>query len=156
MIGSIKGFVTLVKEKKPGVITTHCFLQREVLVSKTIGEDLKQVLDATVNMVNYIKQCPLKSRMFAKLCENNMQKDHVTLLLHTEVRWLSRRKVLTRVFELREELLLFFKDNNKASFSDCLEDTQWLLKLPYLADIYQHLSTSITSMQGPPKNSNFH
>jgi hypothetical protein len=85
MIGSIKDFVTLVKEKNPDVITTHCFLHREVLVSKTIGEDLKQVLDVAVNMVNFIKQRPLKSRMFAKLSEN-MQKEHVTLLQHTEVR----------------------------------------------------------------------
>jgi hypothetical protein len=72
MIGSIKGLVTLVKEK-PDVITIHCFLHREVLVSKTTGEDLKQVLDVAVNMVNFIKQRPLKSRMFAKLSEN-MQK----------------------------------------------------------------------------------
>jgi ribosomal protein L23 len=135
-------------KKNPDVITTHCFLHWEVLVSKTIGEDLKQVLDVAVNMVNFIKQRPLKSRMFAKLCEN-MQKDHVTLLQHTEVRWLSRGKVLTRVFELREELLLFFKDNNKAGFSDFLEDTKWLLKLAYLADVYQHLNTLNTSMQGP-------
>jgi hypothetical protein len=123
MIGSIKGFVTLVKKKKPDVITTHCFPHREVLVSKTIVEDLKQVLDVSVNMVNVIKQRPLKTRMFAKLSEN-MQKVHVTLLQHTEVRRLSRGKVLTRVFEVREELLLFFKDNNKASFSDFLEDTK--------------------------------
>jgi hypothetical protein len=99
-------------------------------------------------MVNFIKQRPLKSRMYAKLCEN-MQKDNVTLLLHTEVIWLSRGKVLTRVFELQEELLLFFEDNNKASFSDFLEDTKWLLKLAYLADVYQHLNTR---MQGPKEN----
>uniref|UniRef100_K7G2A6 DUF4371 domain-containing protein n=1 Tax=Pelodiscus sinensis TaxID=13735 RepID=K7G2A6_PELSI len=141
MIGSIKGFVTLVKEKNPDVIMTHCFLYREVLVSKTIG-----VLDAAVNMVNFIKQRPLKSRMFAKLCENM-----VTLLLHIHVRWLSRGKVLTRVFELQEELLLFFKDN-KAIFSDFPEDTKWLLKQAYLADIYQHLNTLNTTMQGPKEN----
>jgi hypothetical protein len=51
-------------------------------------------------MVNFIKQRSLKSCMFTELNEN-MQKDHATLL-HTEVRWLSRGKVLTRIFELRE------------------------------------------------------
>jgi hypothetical protein len=85
---SIKGFATLLKEKNNSdVITTHCFLHREVLASKIIGEDLKQVLDVTVNMASFIKQHPLKSRTFTKLCDN-MQKDHVTFL-RTEVRWLS-------------------------------------------------------------------
>ncbi len=85
MIGSVQGIVSCVKEKNPEVTyrTTHCFLHREVLVSKSIGNDLKQVLDITVNMVNFIKQCPLKSRMFSGFCEN-VQKDHVMLLLHTE------------------------------------------------------------------------
>jgi hypothetical protein len=133
------------------VITTHFFLHREFLVSKTTGEDLKQVFGVAVNMVNFIKQRPLKSRVFAKLCEN-MQKDHVTLLQHTEVRWLSRGEAETRVFELREELLLFFKDNYKVSFSDFLEDTKWLLKLAYLADVYHHLNTLNTSMQGRKEN----
>ncbi len=110
------------RKKNPEVITTHCFLHREVLVSKTIGDDLKQALDVTVNMVNFIKQRPLKSRMFARLCEN-MHKDHVTLLLRTEARCLSRGKVLTRVFLLRQELLLFFKENSRASFCECLEKT---------------------------------
>jgi hypothetical protein len=99
-------------KKNRNVITTQCFLHREVPVSKTIGEDLKIVLDVAVNMVNFIKQGPLKSRIFAKLYES-VQKDHVTLLQHTEVRCLSREKVLSRVFGLREKLRLFLKDNNK-------------------------------------------
>ncbi len=115
MIGSVQGFASCVKEKNPEVIITHCFLHPEVLVSKTIGDHVKQILNITLNIVNFMKQRPLTSDMFARLCEN-MQRDHVTLLLHTEARWLSRGKVLTRVFELRQELLLFFKENNKASF----------------------------------------
>ncbi len=45
MIGSVQGFISRVKEKNSEVITTHCFLHREVLVSKSIGNNLKQVLD---------------------------------------------------------------------------------------------------------------
>jgi hypothetical protein len=80
IIGSINGFVTLVKEKNH-VIMTHSFLHREVLVSKTTGEDLKQVLDVVVSMVNFIKQHPLKSHIFGKLCEK-YSKRPMTLSTH--------------------------------------------------------------------------
>ncbi len=76
----------------------------------------------------------------------------MALLLHTEARWLSRGKVLTRVFELRQELLLFFRENNKASFCECLESTNWQMKLAYLADIYQHLNKLNTSLKGTKEN----
>jgi hypothetical protein len=51
-----------------------------------------------------------------------------------------KRESFRRGFEVREELMPLFKDNNKASFSNFLEDKKWLLKLAYLADIYQHLT----------------
>ena len=54
MAGSIKGCVTLVKEKNPNIISTHCFLHREVLVSKTLPNTLKSVLGELVQIVNYI------------------------------------------------------------------------------------------------------
>jgi hypothetical protein len=38
MIRSVKGFVTLIKGKGCDVITTHCFLHQEALVSKATGK----------------------------------------------------------------------------------------------------------------------
>jgi hypothetical protein len=149
VISSIKDLLR--SSKKNHVKPTHCFLHPEVFVSETVGEGLKQVLVVAVNMVSFIKQCSLKSRIFATLYES-MQKDHATLFQHTEVRGLSRGKVLSKVFLMREELQLFFKDNNKESFSNFLIVTKWLLKLAYLANIYQHLNTLNSSMQGLEEN----
>jgi len=78
-----------------------------------------------------------------------MQKYHVNFLQCTKVRQLSRGKVLTSVFELQKQLQLFYKDNNKASLSDSLKETKWLLKL---ADIYQPSNTSNISGQGPKES----
>jgi len=75
-----------------------------------------------------------------------MQKYHVNFLQCTKVRQLSRGKVLTSVFELQNQLQLFYKDNNKASLRDSLKETNWLLKL---ADMYQPLNTFNISVQGP-------
>jgi hypothetical protein len=68
MIGSEKGFVTLVKEDNHYVIMTHCFLHCEVLVSKTAGEDLKQVLDVAVSVVHFVKQPPLLNHAYLQSC----------------------------------------------------------------------------------------
>jgi len=151
MTGCLKGFAALVKEVNPNVVCTHCFLHREALVAKTIGDDLKEVLEAVVKMVNFIKQRPLKSRIFAKICES-MDSAHVGLILHTEVRWLSRGRVLSRCYELREELLLFFRKEKMDNFSDLLENDIWCSKLAYLADIFQLLNNVNTAMQGRNEN----
>ena len=70
MTGCLKGYVSLVKQKNPSVVTTQCFLHREALFAKTIEVDVKTVLNQAVKMVNYVKQRPLKSRIFAKLCKS--------------------------------------------------------------------------------------
>jgi hypothetical protein len=62
--------------------------------AKGMPDSLKDVLDTTVKMVNFIKARPLNTCVFSALY-NVMGSDHVTILQHTEVRWLSRGKVLT-------------------------------------------------------------
>ncbi|GFX15365.1 SCAN domain-containing protein 3 [Trichonephila clavipes] len=88
MTGHLKGFVAHVKELNEDILVTRCFLHREALVTKFLPSDLKIVLEQCVKMVNYIKSRPLKSRLFSKLCQA-MEAKYESLLLHTEVRWLS-------------------------------------------------------------------
>ena len=151
MVGCIKGLVSFIKKKNENVIVTHCFLHREALMSKTLGENLREVLDEVVKMVNFIKVRPAKSRLFEKIC-TNMDSQHKRLLLHTDVRWLPRGKVLTRVHELRQELLAFFEAMKQSHFCDLLQCKFWIAKLQYLADIFQHLNILNTSMQGKGEN----
>jgi hypothetical protein len=70
MVVSIRGFASLVTKENPDTVTTHYFIHRELLVSKILGNKIKEILDEATKMVNFIKQRPGHSRMFKKLYEN--------------------------------------------------------------------------------------
>lgn len=147
----MKGFASLVKQENPNVIRTHCFLHREVLVSKTSPVELKNVLDQVVEMANYIKSRPLKTRLFEQICVN-MDSKHKCLILHTEVRWLLRGKVLSRIHELQKEFLTFFEEEKHQRFCDFLKWKFWISIQEYLTDIFTHLNSLNTSIQGKNEN----
>jgi hypothetical protein len=90
-----------------------------------------------VKIANFIKTRPLKSRLFEKLCEE-MGNFHRSLILQTDVRWLSKGKVLTRLVELREEVALFLEE--KTDLAHSLYNEEFILKLTYLADIFLKLN----------------
>lgn len=106
MSGHKAGLQALVKKKAPEVIWTHCMLHRAALVSKNMSEELNNIFTKVTKIINYIKNSSLKVRLFAKLCED-MEANYTSLLYYCEVRWLSRAKVIRRVFELKEEIAIF-------------------------------------------------
>ena len=146
MLGTRKGFVAKVKEANQNVIVVHCLLHRENLASRHISSDLGAVMDNVVAVVNYIKAGPLNSRIFREIC-SDFESSHQHLLYHSEVRWLSRGKVLQRLIELHVQVQCFLTEKNH-ELAHKFSDVSWMLKVAYLADIFGELNCLNISMQG--------
>src|SRR5215469_5564523 len=106
MLGSRSGLASLVKQKNSSILTTHCVIHRQALANKTLPEEPANTLKVAIKLVNTVKKSSLNTRVFKKLC-SDLEADHVMLLFHTDVRWLSKGNMLKRSFELREELKVF-------------------------------------------------
>ena len=134
MTGKLSGAITRIKNVAKNSSSDHCILHTYALVTKMISASLKTALDEAVQIINFSKTRPLQSRIFKALCED-MGSHHTTLLLHTEVRWLSRGNVIVRMVELKKELLFYFLDH-KFRLSDRLRNSIWLSKVAYLVDFF--------------------
>lgn len=144
MSGYKTGLLGQLKAVAQNIKWTHCCIHREALAVKQMPPMLKLSFDEVVKIINFIKTRPLQSRLFEALCKD-MKSDHVQLLLHTEIRWLSRGKILERFFELRDEVRVFVLGNK---CSNSLTDFDWLCMVAYLADIFEHLNVLNLNLQG--------
>ena len=145
MTGTIKGLVTLAKEKNPNVKWTYCIIHREALASKRMSPQLHDVLNCSIKVINFIKSRSLNSRLFCLLCKK-MEAKHTQLLLHTEVHWLSRERILNRLFKLRTKVGMFCKEHI-SPYSELFENVSWLAKLCYLAEIFNKLDELNVGLQ---------
>jgi len=97
----------------------------------------KNMLDSTINIIDYIKSGSLNTRLLG-LCKD-MFSTHEALLLHSSVRWLSKGNVLNRVFEMEDEIKLF-SELKANEFLFCISDEIWVESLAYLAKTFETLN----------------
>ena len=82
------GVLKLLKDDNPDMITVHYVIHRENLVAGALSPELDQVMKGVIKVIDFIKATP-KRRLFKVFCQD-MDQDYLRLVLHTQVRWLSK------------------------------------------------------------------
>ena len=90
----------------------------------------------------------LKHRQFQDFL-SELESAHGDLLYYTEVRWLSRGRVLRRFYELLPEIYLFLHSQNKMVPE--VIDPEWKWQFAFLTDITEMLNSFNLRLQGQGK-----
>ncbi|KFD54691.1 hypothetical protein M513_04391 [Trichuris suis] len=141
MVGCQRGFISYLKKVVPNVLAIRCVIHRQHLVAKCLSEPLRRSLQLVITAVNRIKSRPLSDRLFQENGE-----DFHRLLLHTEVRWLSKGTCLSRFYNLYPSVLEFFEEEDDASL--CANLKKFEGDIAYMADLYMKFNEMNLQLQG--------
>ncbi|KAM8972164.1 general transcription factor II-I repeat domain-containing protein 2-like [Pelodytes ibericus] len=151
MVGSKKGVIARInqemdKHNHSHPIAIHCLIHQQALCSKSLKWD--SVMKIVVSCVNFIRAHALNHRQFQEfLSELNV--DYEDVLYHTEVRWLSRGRVLRRFYDLLPQITTFLLSKNKEVPE--LNDAEWKWHLAFLTDVTELLNNLNVQLQGKGK-----
>ena len=148
MCGKKNGLVGRIREKmredNAGELTAyHCIKHQESLCGKALEMD--HVLSGVTQAVNFIRARGLNHRQFKSFLDE-LGSEYGDVPYHTEVRWLSRGRVLNRCFELSEEICQFMESKGKDTTE--LRDQTFLCELAFMGDIKSHRNALNLRLQG--------
>lgn len=149
MMGKRNGCLMLLKKENPELLIVHCVIHRENLVAKNLSPELNVIMKAVIKCINYIKANAKTERLFKMFCQDS-DEQYIRLLLHTEVRWLSKGRCLQRFVELYDTLLEFCNDSG-SDVMDPLRGDDARVMICYLADIFGKLNGLNCQLQGADK-----
>ncbi|KAJ0169986.1 hypothetical protein K1T71_014592 [Dendrolimus kikuchii] len=95
-------------------------------------------MKTAIKVVNFIKKSALYTRLFKRLC-SDMNSEHETLHFHTEVRWLSKGSMLSRLYDLRERVQIFLTNKDNKELLDQFCEPQFQLHFAYLVDFFESI-----------------
>ncbi|KAM4555068.1 general transcription factor II-I repeat domain-containing protein 2-like [Odontesthes bonariensis] len=149
MVGRVNGFIAKCRQDDafPDFLNYHCLIHQQALCAKMLN--MKEIMDVATKIACSIRARALQRRLFRAHLER-ADCEHSELLLHTDVRWLSRGKFLQRFRELCPEIKEFFRETGQAEYTQ-LNDDQWLLDLAFLTDLTNMLNDLNLELQGKDK-----
>jgi hypothetical protein len=143
MVGRYNGFVAYLKKAVPNVFTIHCVMHLQHLVAKKLSDRLHNSLQTVITAVNKIKSQALNDRLFWMLSDEN-DEHFECLLLHTEVRWLSKDNCV-RFYDLFDTVVEFFERKNSL-----LSEELKVIRhdVAYLSDLFAKFYEINVQLQG--------
>ncbi|KAI9999434.1 hypothetical protein NQD34_018211 [Periophthalmus magnuspinnatus] len=149
MVGRSNGFIARCRDDDafPDFLNYHCIIHQPALCAKMLN--MREIMDVTTKIACSIRARSLQRRLFRAHLDK-ADCNHSELLLHTDVRWLSRGKFLQRFRELCPEIKEFFRVAKHAEYTQ-LHDDQWLLDLAFLTDLTNMLNDLNVELQGKDK-----
>jgi hypothetical protein len=148
MVGKHEGLVKLIENEackvgNTSMLNFHCIIHQENLCSKSLKMD--HVMKVVIKTVNFIKSKGLNHRQFQEFLKS-LDSEYNDVTFYAEVRWLTRAKMLKRVFDLKQEIQSFFASKSKSIPE--FEDKEWVCDFAFLVDIVSHLNDVNTRLQG--------
>ena len=70
--------------------------------------NIKNVIDPIVSLINLIRARALNHRKFRALLED-LETEYYDIIYHSSVRWLRLNKILRRVWDLKEEIVMLLE-----------------------------------------------
>ena len=146
MVGCHKGLVALLRQSGlfPNFVAYHCIIHEEALCAKYAN--IEDVMLTIVRVINFIRTRALNRREFRVLMDE-MNSEYGDLLLHSEVRWLSRGRILERFSVCLPQILVFLESKNKF-FPQMYPLKTFKYKLGYLTDIIAKFNELNLRLQG--------
>ncbi|KAK0135260.1 SCAN domain-containing protein 3 [Merluccius polli] len=112
-------------------------------------------MEKTMKIINHIRgTSSTQHRLFRKFVLES-EASHDDLLLHNDVRWLSKGKALERFVELSAQVVEFFKQSKAKAAADHLrtmQDSEYMSNVAFLTDIFSHLNALNLQLQGKEKS----
>ena len=144
MMGRRTGCLQLLKADNPNLLTVHCVIHRENLVAKNMSPILHEALHTVIRCINKIKANAKFERLFKQFCVDRDER-YVRLLLHTEIRWLSKGNCLRRFMELIDSVKEFLGETDDIEY---LNTKRGRAYISYLTDIFEKLNVLNKELQG--------
>ena len=150
MLGCRSGFQTLVKERSLQMLFVLIALLSRSVNGQTMPDNLLHVLNNAIKAVNFIKANAVDSRLFAELCKES-DSMFKSFLVDTRFRWLSKGKVLKRVFLLRKEIQEFLCKLKPKMHKNFFDD-RFLIFLCFLVNIFESVNSVNLALEGKEVN----